>query len=102
QALDQNADVINFNSEDPVEALKDATLGIGVDAVIDAVGVDAQRPWAGPAAAKGEEQAEQFAQEVDEVAPVTNIQGDNWVPGNAPSQVSQWSVETVRKYGRIG
>ena len=54
------------------------------------------------AAAKGEEQAEQFAQEVAEVAPSTNVQGDNWVPGNAPSQVSQWSVETVRKYGRIG
>ncbi|MDQ0767931.1 threonine dehydrogenase-like Zn-dependent dehydrogenase [Pseudarthrobacter defluvii] len=77
QALDQNADVINFNSEDPVEALQEATQGIGVDAVIDAVGVDAQRPWAGPAAAKGEEQAEQFSQEVAEVAPTTNVQGDN-------------------------
>jgi threonine dehydrogenase-like Zn-dependent dehydrogenase len=59
QALDQNADVINLNNENPVEALMDATLGIGVDAVIDAVGVDAQRPSSGPAAAKGEQRAEQ-------------------------------------------
>jgi threonine dehydrogenase-like Zn-dependent dehydrogenase len=102
QALDQNADVIDFNKEDPTEVLMDATLGIGVDAVIDAVGVDAQRPSSGPAAAKSKQKAEQFAGEVAEVAPKTNVQGENWVPGNAPSQVSQWSVETVRKYGRIG
>ena len=102
QALDQNAEVINFNREDPVEALMQATLGIGVDAVIDAVGVDAQRPSSGPAAARSEEQADQFAAEVDAVAPATNVQGENWVPGDAPSQVSQWSIETVRKYGRIG
>lgn len=101
-ALDQNADVVNFNREDPVQALMDATLGIGVDAVIDAVGVDAQRPSSGPAAAESEQLAERFAQEVAEVAPRTNVQGDNWVPGNAPSQVARWSVGTVRKYGRIG
>lgn len=102
QALDQNADVVDFNREDPVQALMDATLGIGVDAVIDAVGVDAQRPSSGPAAADGEQQADEFAREVAQVAPSTNVQGENWVPGNAPSQVSRWSVETVRKYGRIG
>lgn len=102
QALGQNADVIDFNTEDPVEALQEATLGAGVDAVIDAVGVDAQRPLRGPAAAKAEAQAEKFAAEVAEVAPTTNVQGDNWVPGNAPSQAAQWSVESVSKYGRIG
>ncbi|THJ66011.1 glutathione-dependent formaldehyde dehydrogenase [Arthrobacter echini] len=101
-ALDQNAEVINFNREDPVQAIMEATLGIGVDAVIDAVGVDAQRPRSGPAAADSEQQADEFGQEVAQVAPKTNIQGENWVPGNAPSQVSQWSIETVRKYGRIG
>lgn len=102
QALDQNAEVINFNREDPVQAIMDATLGIGVDAVIDAVGVDAQSPSSGPAAAAAEEQADQFAREVSEVASTTNVQGENWVPGDAPSQVSRWSIETVRKYGRIG
>jgi threonine dehydrogenase-like Zn-dependent dehydrogenase len=49
-ALTQNAEPINFNSEDPVQALQEATQGMGVDAVIDAVGVDAQRPHTGPAA----------------------------------------------------
>lgn len=102
QALGQNAEVIDFNAEDPVEALMDATMGVGVDAVIDAVGVDAQRPKSGPAAEKAREQAEQFAAEVDQVAPRTNVQGENWVPGDAPSQAAQWAVESVAKYGRIG
>jgi threonine dehydrogenase-like Zn-dependent dehydrogenase len=36
------ADVLNFDAEDPVEAIMAPTGGIGVDRVIDAVGVDAQ------------------------------------------------------------
>lgn len=102
KARGQNAEVINFNGEDPVEALMDATLGVGVDAVIEAVGVDSQRPAHGPAASAGEQQAEEFAAEVAQVAPKTNVQGENWVPPNAPSQSSQWAVESVAKYGRIG
>ncbi|GAB3554617.1 zinc-dependent alcohol dehydrogenase [Arthrobacter tumbae] len=101
QALEQNAEVIDFNREDPVEALKEATLGAGVDAVIDAVGVDAQSPSSGPAAPDSEER-EQFDQELGQVAPKTNVQGENWVPGDAPSQAAQWAVETVAKNGRIG
>ena len=102
KALEHNAEVVDFNAEDPVEALMDATMGVGVDAVIDAVGVDAQRPKSGPAAEKAQAQAEQFAAEVDQVAPETNVQGENWVPGDAPSQAAQWAVESVAKYGRIG
>ncbi|NKX52229.1 glutathione-dependent formaldehyde dehydrogenase, partial [Arthrobacter deserti] len=48
KALEQNAEIIDFNKEDPVQALQEATLGMGADAVIDAVGVDAQRPYSGP------------------------------------------------------
>jgi threonine dehydrogenase-like Zn-dependent dehydrogenase len=29
-------------------------------------------------------------------------QGDNWIPGDAPSQAAQWSIESVAKCGRIG
>jgi threonine dehydrogenase-like Zn-dependent dehydrogenase len=46
----QGAEIINFNREDPVEVIKSLTGGIGVDRVIEAVGVDAVRPESGPAA----------------------------------------------------
>jgi threonine dehydrogenase-like Zn-dependent dehydrogenase len=102
KALEQNAEVIDFNKEDPVQVLQEATLGMGVDAVIDAVGVDAQRPHSGPAAGKSDQLAGEFDAEVRQVAPETNVQGGNWVPGDAPSQAARWGVESVAKYGRIG
>ncbi|MGW5515709.1 alcohol dehydrogenase catalytic domain-containing protein [Nocardia africana] len=40
----QNAEPIDFHREDPVEVTRELTGGIGADRVIDAVGVDAQRP----------------------------------------------------------
>lgn len=43
----QGAEVINFDKEDPVKTLKSLTGGIGVDRVIDAVGIDAQHPATG-------------------------------------------------------
>lgn len=46
----QGAEVIDFNREDPVATLRDLTGGIGVDRVIDAVGVDAVSANEGPAA----------------------------------------------------
>ncbi len=48
-ASEQGAETIDFNSEDPVEAILDLTKGIGVDKAIDAVGVDAVHPSKGPA-----------------------------------------------------
>ena len=44
----------------------------------------------------------EFDAEVTQTAPETNVQGENWVPGNAPSLSAQWAVESVAKYGRIG
>ena len=38
----QGAEIVNFDREDPVQTLVELTGGVGVDAVIDAVGVDAQ------------------------------------------------------------
>ena len=101
QALAQNAEVVDFNREDPVQAVKDLTDGIGVDAVIDAVGIDAQHPSSGPAAPSAEEKSG-FEQEVAQVAPDAAPRGDLWVPGDAPSQAARWAVEIVAKYGRIG
>lgn len=101
-ARDQGAEVIDYNAEDPVQTIKDLTGGIGVDRAIDAVGVDANRPHHGPAAAKADQQAAQFEQEVSQIAPQANPRGDNWHPGDAPSQVLAWSVEALAKAGTLG
>jgi len=52
----QGAFTVNFEAEDPVETIKKLTGGIGVDRVIDAVGVDAMRAHHGPAGEKAKEQ----------------------------------------------
>ncbi len=43
----QGAEIINFEDEDPIEVIREFTGGIGVDRVIDAVGVDAEHPHHG-------------------------------------------------------
>lgn len=95
------AEVIDFEAEDPVEALRELTGGIGPDRVIDAVGVDAERPHEGPAAQGAEEAAAQFKQEVQEIAPETKPEGDLWHPGDAPSQALQWAVQGMAKGGTL-
>src|SRR5437588_8392868 len=61
----QGAEVIDFNAEDPIKAIKELTSGIGVDRVIDAVGIDANRPHSGPAANSA---AKGHAKETEKVA----------------------------------
>lgn len=72
----QGAEPIDFNAEDPVEALKEAMKGSGVDRVIDAVGIDAERPH--------DDQGSEL-----------------WRPGKGPGQALAWAVETVAKGGII-
>lgn len=98
----QGAEVVNFEQEDPVETIKKLTGGVGVDRVIDAVGVDAMHAHHGPAAKQAEQQAAQFEQERKQVAPEQHPHDGNWVPGDAPSQVSRWAVECVAKAGTVG
>lgn len=98
----QNAETVDFNTEDPVAVVKELTGGIGVDRVIDAVGVDAQRPRSGPAAEKTAELAGEFEQERDQAAPEASPDGDQWVPGDAPSLAARWAVQAVAKAGTIG
>jgi threonine dehydrogenase-like Zn-dependent dehydrogenase len=74
----QGAEVINFNEEDPVETIFSLTGGIGVDRVIEVVGVDAERAHSGPAAEQGEQMAGPFEEDLNQIAPETNPQGDNW------------------------
>jgi threonine dehydrogenase-like Zn-dependent dehydrogenase len=100
-ARDQGAEVINFNEEDPVEALQSFTAGIGVDRVIDAVGVDANAPSEGPGAKKAKLKKPMNKAEQKMVVPKTNEKGDNWHPGDAPSQVFSWAIEAIAKAGTL-
>jgi threonine dehydrogenase-like Zn-dependent dehydrogenase len=94
----QGAEVINFNEEDPVKTIKDLTEGIGVDRVIDAVGVDANRPHSGPAAKPA---AKKHGKEKEKVAPEAKPKNGNWEPGDAPSLALSWAVESVAKAGTM-
>ncbi|CAA9461075.1 MAG: Threonine dehydrogenase and related Zn-dependent dehydrogenases [uncultured Rubrobacteraceae bacterium] len=98
----QGAEVINFDEEEPVQTIMELTGNIGVDRVIEAVGVDAQRAHSGPAAEEGEQMEGEFQTELNRVAPETNPQGDTWVPGDAPSQSLLWAAQSVMKAGVIG
>ncbi|AOS64780.1 zinc-dependent alcohol dehydrogenase [Actinoalloteichus hymeniacidonis] len=98
----QNAETIDFNSEDPVATVRELTRGIGVDRVIEAVGVDAQRPTSGPAAAELDQLAEEFERERHQAAPHAHPQEGQWVPGDAPSLAARWAVSAVAKAGTIG
>jgi threonine dehydrogenase-like Zn-dependent dehydrogenase len=100
-AKKQGAEVIDFNAEDPVEAIKRLTGGIGTDSAVDAVGVDANRPHAGPAAQKAEQEASTFQEELQKIAPQANPQDGNWHPGDAPSQAAEWAVQAIAKAGTL-
>lgn len=97
----QGAEIIDFNAEDPVEIIKELTGGIGVDRVIDAVGVDAVSPHSGPTAQQAQQFAEEFERQQKQVAPQINPQNGNWHPGNAPSQVLDWAVQALAKAGTL-
>lgn len=100
-ARGQGAEVIDYESEDPVAMIKELTGGIGVDRAIDAVGVDASRAHAGPAAKESQKHAADFERDRSSVAPKTNPDGANWLPGDAPSQVLFWSVDALAKAGTL-
>ncbi|MGQ9677381.1 MAG: zinc-dependent alcohol dehydrogenase [Chloroflexota bacterium] len=100
-ARKQGAEVIDFNQEDPVEAIRSLTGGIGVDRVIDAVGVDAVAPKSGPAAQQAQQMRPIFQQELKQVAPKQKPQNGNWHPGDAPSQALMWAVGALAKAGTL-
>ncbi len=100
-AREQGAEVIDFNHEDPIEAIKGLTNGIGVGRAIDAVGVDAVQAHRGPAATQSKKMRAQFEKELKEVAPEQNPQDGNWEPGDAPSQALIWGVEALAKAGTL-
>ncbi len=101
KASEQGAITINFDEEDPVKALKKYTDNKGPNKIIDAVGIDAQQPrcnsWY---CIKNIKQRLQFKKEVKHVAPVRRPSCcGNWIPGDAPSQVFEWSLKAIAKAG---
>jgi threonine dehydrogenase-like Zn-dependent dehydrogenase len=100
-AREQGAEVIDFNREHPVEAIRELTGGIGADRVIDCVGVDSVRPHSGPAAEEAGRRAEEFERECKQIAPKAQPQGDNWHPGDAPSLALEWEVKACAKAGTL-
>ncbi|HZS82110.1 MAG TPA: zinc-dependent alcohol dehydrogenase [Stellaceae bacterium] len=97
----QGAEAIDYEKEDPVETLRELTGGIGVDRVIDAVGIDACRPHGGPAAKKAAQHKDEFAAELKAGIKQSGASNGNWEPGDAPSQVLRWAVEGVAKAGTL-
>jgi threonine dehydrogenase-like Zn-dependent dehydrogenase len=100
-ARSQGAETINFDIDDPVQVILDLTGGIGVDRIIDAVGIDACRPKGGAAFQKSEQLREQFEMELKQIAPEARSSGERWVAGNAPSQALRWALESIDKAGTL-
>jgi len=96
----QGAVTIDFEHEDPVEAVRRLTGGSGVDRAIEAVGVDASHPHTGPAARAAQQHEPQFQQEVQELAPQARPEA-GWHLGDAPSQALEWAVQAVAKAGTV-
>src|SRR4051794_34787427 len=89
------AETVDFSAEDPIDAIRELTGGIGPDRAIDAVGVEAEQPGS----PRTETSAEEFQEETDEVAPE---QDDEFQPGGAPSMGLRWAGRSPAKAGRVG
>jgi threonine dehydrogenase-like Zn-dependent dehydrogenase len=93
------AEVVDYNAEDPVGTLHELTGGIGPDRVIDAVGVDAEKPRSGPAA-PDQTQARGTPDRGPKEQPA-GPPGSGQGP-HAPDQALDWEVQAVAKAGTIG
>ncbi|MCE3255771.1 MAG: fdh3 [Rickettsiaceae bacterium] len=105
KARELGAEVINFEEEDPVKAIKKLTGGIGADRAIDAVGVDAEAPEERIISVlkdKVHGKDKEHKEQVKKAAPQQNPDGDLWQPGKAPTQAIEWAVDSVCKAGTIG
>lgn len=101
-ARKQGAHIINFDQQDPVEAIKKLTNNKGADKVIDAVGVDADHPtYSWRDRLRYWKLLWMFWRERCMIAPHRKWFGTQWIVGSAPSQVLLWAVASVAKTGTI-
>jgi threonine dehydrogenase-like Zn-dependent dehydrogenase len=101
KAREQGAEIINFEEMHPVEFIHEMTGGIGVDRVIDAVGVDARHARHRPAKKDYDKRKQEIEEQVRQIAPKTNPQGKLWQPGDAPSQALEWAIKSLDKAGTL-
>lgn len=94
-ARNQGAEVVDFSKEDPVATIKALTGGIGVDSVIDAVGVDAEHAHEGAA------KASRSPEDASKASPEARTEGEHYKAGDGPMQSLAWAVEAVAKAGTI-
>jgi len=98
----QGAEIVNFDQEDPVKTIVEMTGGIGVDRVIDAVGIDAEHAHHGPAAPVSERAGNVVRAAVRAVTPGKEKDDEHdWKPGDAPNQVLDWAIEALAKAGTL-
>jgi threonine dehydrogenase-like Zn-dependent dehydrogenase len=95
QARSHGAEAIDFSREDPIETLRELTLGSGPDRVIDAVGIDAT------SAHPDGKHKQQFEQQMKTVDPDAGKAKRSWWIGGAPSQALEWVVTSVAKAGTL-
>lgn len=96
QARSHGAEAINFGKENPVEVLRELTLGSGPDRVIDAVGIDAT------SADPSKKEKAQFESEMKTIDPdVKKAEKRDWWIGGAPTQAVDWAVASVAKAGTV-
>ena len=94
------AEVIDFDTDAPVEALRDLTGGIGPDRVIEAVGVDAESPKTSDHAG-GNGKKNSIERSRTQVAPDIESRDELWKPGDAPMQAIVWAVDAIAKAGTL-
>lgn len=87
------AEAVEFSGGDAVEQVQELTGGIGVDRVVDAVGVDAEAPGSEVANAQQDEVLEDGRAAADD---------ELWGPGSVPAQALDFAVQMVAKAGTIG
>lgn len=98
----QGAEPVNFEAEDPVETIVALTGGIGVDRVIDAVGVDAEHAHHGPAAGMGDKAGAALAAAKETVKDAVAPKGRHaWKRGDGPGQALEWAVAALAKAGTL-
>ncbi len=96
-ARNQGAEVIDFDAEDPIEAIKELTGGIGSDRAIDAVGIDASHPRSRTENFGAEESDRPLKKRGSGREPEQPVQR----AGDAPAQALEWAVQALAKAGTL-
>ncbi|WP_083590091.1 zinc-dependent alcohol dehydrogenase [Aurantimonas sp. 22II-16-19i] len=102
KAQELGAEIVNFEEENPIEAVRELTGGIGPDRAIDVVGVDAFKPVKGPMREVVEKRAEMYAMQVKQIAESSAAtDAAHYAAGDAPSLSLEWAVESLAKAGTL-